>query len=183
MDIENISDDKSFDEMIKLLEAFENLTKSKKKKEKELKDLNDRIDALETNVVPTFMLNLGISEIDIKLENGSRITSDKKLHAKIPKNSENLAYKWLSLTGNSGIIKNKIDIDNHDDNIHIIKNFLESMNIDFAILKKIEPQTLKKFVKEELKKEREITADGEKIKNPIDKQLFGVYETHKLNVK
>ena len=148
----------------KLLE----LQKQMKKCEAHLKTLQDEERLLSEQEIPNLMQNAGalqISFVDIK----------PFYAAKIPVSKTDEAFQWLRDNGFGDIIKNNVTVSfgkSEDNAARVIYEDLKSAGHNVIQKEKVEPSTLKAFVREQIENGRDV---------PMD--LFGVYVANKTKIK
>ena len=141
--------------------------------EENLKSKNDEIRVLSENEIPNLMQQAGISSL--KLMDGSSVSFKPEYYAKIPVSKTNEAFDWLSFNGFGDLIKNQVSLTfgKSEDNVaNSLVEDLKSKGHNVSQKKKVEPQTLKAFVKEAIQ-------NGQNV--PMD--LFGIYISNKTTIK
>lgn len=141
--------------------------------EDNLKSKNDEIRVLSEQEIPNLMQEAGVSEF--KLADGSSVSIKPFYAAKIPVSKTDEAFQWLTGNGYGDLIKNTVSLNfgKSEDNIaNSLVEDLKSKGHNVSQKKKVEPQTLKAFVKEAIQ-------NGQNV--PMD--LFGVYISNKTTIK
>tara|TARA_Y100001951_G_C11278057_1_gene263304 strand:- start:239 stop:784 length:546 start_codon:yes stop_codon:yes gene_type:complete len=141
--------------------------------EENLKSKNDEIRVLSEQEIPNLMQEAGVSEF--KLADGSSVSIKPFYAAKIPVSKTDEAFQWLTGNGYGDLIKNTVSLNfgKSEDNIaNSLVEDLKSKGHNVSQKKKVEPQTLKAFVKEAIQ-------NGQNV--PMD--LFGVYISNKTTIK
>ena len=141
--------------------------------EENLKSKNDEIRVLSEQEIPNLMQEAGVSEF--KLADGSSVSIKPFYAAKIPVSKTDQAFQWLTGNGYGDLIKNTVSLNfgKSEDNIaNSLVEDLKSKGHNVSQKKKVEPQTLKAFVKEAIQ-------NGQNV--PMD--LFGVYISNKTTIK
>ena len=141
--------------------------------EDNLKSKNDEIRVLSEQEIPNLMQEAGVSEF--KLADGSSVSVKPFYAARIPVSKTNEAFQWLIGNGYGDLIKNTVSLNfgKSEDNIaNSLVEDLKSKGHNVSQKKKVEPQTLKAFVKEAIQ-------NGQNV--PMD--LFGVYISNKTTIK
>jgi|TARA_R100000700_G_scaffold15761_1_gene21873 hypothetical protein len=141
--------------------------------EENLKSKNDEIRMLSEQEIPNLMQEAGVSEF--KLADGSSVSIKPFYAAKIPVSKTDEAFQWLTGNGYGDLIKNTVSLNfgKSEDNIaNSLVEDLKSKGHNVSQKKKVEPQTLKAFVKEAIQ-------NGQNV--PMD--LFGVYISNKTTIK
>ena len=141
--------------------------------EENLKSKNDEIRVLSEQEIPNLMQEAGVSEF--KLADGSSVSIKPFYAAKIPVSKTDEAFQWLTGNGYGDLIKNTVSLNfgKSEDNVaNSLVEDLKSKGHNVSQKKKVEPQTLKAFVKEAIQ-------NGQNV--PMD--LFGVYISNKTTIK
>ena len=141
--------------------------------EENLKSKNDEIRVLSEQEIPNLMQEAGVSEF--KLADGSSVSVKPFYAAKIPVSKTDEAFQWLTGNGYGDLIKNTVSLNfgKSEDNLaNSLVEDLKSKGHNVSQKKKVEPQTLKAFVKEAIQ-------NGQNV--PMD--LFGVYISNKTTIK
>tara|TARA_R100001015_G_C4622430_1_gene179867 strand:+ start:1307 stop:1852 length:546 start_codon:yes stop_codon:yes gene_type:complete len=141
--------------------------------EENLKSKNDEIRMLSEQEIPNLMQEAGVSEF--KLADGSSVSVKPFYAAKIPVSKTDEAFQWLTGNGYGDLIKNTVSLNfgKSEDNVaNSLVEDLKSKGHNVSQKKKVEPQTLKAFVKEAIQ-------NGQNV--PMD--LFGIYISNKTTIK
>ena len=131
--------------------------KLKKKKEEELK--------LSEQDIPNLMQKAGAASI--KLTDGTAVEIKPYYGARIPASRTEEAFNWLRENNFADLIKNNVTLTfgrNEDNVAKSIVDDLRNKGHNVKQAEKVEPMTLKAFVREQIEKGRDVPAD-----------LFGVY--------
>jgi|TARA_R100000278_G_scaffold115200_2_gene93983 hypothetical protein len=153
----------------KLLE----LQEQTKKCEDHLKKLHEEERLLSEQEIPNLMQKAGISML--KLADGSSVEVKPFYTAKIPVSKQDEAFTWLRDNGYGDIIKNNVTVTfgkSEDNAASSVFHDLKEAGHNVTQKEKVEPMTLKAFVKEQIQ-------NGHNL--PMD--LFGVYVANKTNIK
>ena len=153
----------------RLLELQRQITRC----EENIKELRSQERLLSENEIPNLMQQAGITSL--KLMDGSSVSFKPEYYAKIPVSKTNEAFDWLSFNGFGDLIKNQVSLTfgKSEDNVaNSLVEDLKSKGHNVSQKKKVEPQTLKAFVKEAIQ-------NGQNV--PMD--LFGVYISNKTTIK
>lgn len=153
----------------RLLELQKQITKC----EDNIKNLRNEERLLSENEIPNLMQQSGISSL--KLTDGSSVEVKPFYAAKIPASKTDEAFDWLSSNGYGDLIKNQVSLTfgKSEDNVaNSLVEDLKSKGHNVSQKKKVEPMTLKAFVREQIQ-------SGQKL--PMD--LFGVYVSNKTTIK
>ena len=141
--------------------------------EEHLKSLHEEERLLSEQEIPNLMQKAGISML--KLADGSSVEIKPFYAAKIPVSKTDEAFKWLRDKGFGDIIKNNVTVTfgkAQDNAARVIYEDLKSAGHNVTQKEKVEPMTLKAFVKEQIQ-------NGHNL--PMD--LFGVYVANKTKIK
>ena len=153
----------------RLLELQKQITRC----EENIKNLRSEERLLSENEIPNLMQQAGISSL--KLIDGSSVSFKPEYYAKIPVSKTDEAFDWLSSNGHGDLIKNEVSLKfgRSEDNVaNSIVEDLKSKGHNVSQKKKVEPMSLKAFVKDEIQKGNNL---------PMD--LFGVYVSNKTTIK
>ena len=129
----------------------------KKKKEQELK--------LSEQDIPNLMQKAGAASI--KLTDGTAVEIKPYYGARIPASRTEEAFNWLRENNYADLIKNNVTLTfgrNEDNMAKSIVDDLRNKGHNVKQAEKVEPMTLKAFVREQIEKGKDVPAD-----------LFGVY--------
>jgi hypothetical protein len=156
------------------------LAKRAKMLEKELEDLGASLKEKEeqyrnlTEVsIPEAMAEAGMKKF--VMEDGSMIDVKPFYGASIPKARQAEAFQWLRDHGFDDIIKNTVSVRFGRREDELCSRLLELLRTQGFIpeqSEKVEPQTLKAWVKERIEKGQ-----------PVDSELFGVFIGQKATIK
>jgi hypothetical protein len=148
--------------------------------EKEIEDLElvakerkEQLKKLVEESIPSALGGMGLKSF--KMADGSSIEVKTYYSATINDNSRAGAYEWLRENGYDDIIKNTVSVRfgrGEDTLCDDLLNLLRERNYPVDQTEKIEPQTLKAFV-------REVIENGK----PLPMDLFGVYVGTKATIK
>jgi hypothetical protein len=170
MDLEQLSKNITIDTSVsqdiaelcnKLLDIQKEVTtledKLKKKKEEELK--------LSESDIPNLMQKAGVAQI--KLTDGSSVEIKPYYGARIPASRTEEAFNWLRENNYADLIKNNVTLTfgrNEDNSAKSLVDELRNKGHNVKQAEKVEPMTLKAFVREQIEKGKDVPSD-----------LFGVY--------
>ena len=143
-----------------------------KEKEESISLLKHKIRDMEERIIPEMMQQAGVSLL--KLKDGSTVEVKPFYAAKIPESRNDEAFNWLRDNGHGDMIKNILtaNIDEGKDNqVGALIELCEKLDFSYAQKQKVEPMTLKAFVKEQVEKGKEV---------PFD--MFGVYIANKTKI-
>jgi hypothetical protein len=141
--------------------------------EEALSERNDQYRKLTEQTIPEAMAESGMKKF--VMEDGSSIDIKPYYGASIAKARQSEAYQWLRDHGFDDIIKNTVSVRfgrGEDELSARLLNLLGANGYPFEQAQKIEPQTLKAWVKERVEK-------GE----VVDTELFGVFIGQKAVIK
>lgn len=153
----------------RLLELQKQITRC----EENIKNLRSEERLLSENEIPNLMQQAGISSL--KLIDGSSVSFKPEYYAKIPVSKTDEAFDWLSSNGYGDLIKNQVSLTfgKSEDNVaNSVVEDLKNKGHNVSQKKKVEPMTLKAFVREQIQ-------NGQNL--PMD--LFGVYVSNKTTIK
>ena len=153
----------------RLLELQKQITKC----EDNIKNLRNEERLLSENEIPNLMQQSGISSL--KLTDGSSVEVKPFYAAKIPTSKTDEAFDWLSSNGYGDLIKNQVSLTFGKSEDNVANSSVEDLKgrgHNVSQKKKVEPMTLKAFVREQIQ-------SGQNI--PMD--LFGVYVSNKTTIK
>ena len=160
-------------ELSELCTRLLELQRQIKKCEDNIKNLRNEERLLSENEIPNLMQQSGISSL--KLTDGSSVEVKPFYAAKIPVSKTDEAFDWLSSNGYGDLIKNQVSLTfgKSEDNVaNSIVEDLKSKGHNVSQKKKVEPMTLKAFVREQIQSGKNL---------PMD--LFGVYVSNKTTIK
>ena len=145
----------------------------------EIDKLEDRLKTFKTTettlseqTIPNLMQQAGVSLI--KLKDGSSVEIKPFYAARIPSSKVEEAFEWLRTNGHGDLIKNNVMLTfgrNQDNEAKSLVAELREKGHNVKQAEKVEPMTLKAFVKEQIQ-------DGKNV--PSD--LFGVYVASKTKI-
>ena len=176
LDIEQMSNlDISQDNIKSISEKCNDLNKLKKTiddEEEKISKLKHKARDLEERIIPEMMQEAGVSLL--KLTNGSTVEVKPFYAAKIPESRVEEAFSWLRGKGFEDIIKNTVTASfnrGQDNQVSELIKVCEDHGFNYNKKEKVEPMTLKAFVKEQVEAGKEL---------PFD--LFGVYIANKTKI-
>ena len=141
--------------------------------EETLKERAEQYRKLTEQTIPEAMAETGMKKF--VMEDGSSIDIKPFYGASIPKARQAEAYQWLRDNGFDDIIKNTISVrfGRGEDELSVrLLNLLGTQGYPAEQAQKIEPQTLKAWVKERVEKGQ-----------VVDTELFGVFIGQKAIIK
>ena len=140
--------------------------------EEKLKQLKSTETTLSEQTIPDLMHRAGIASI--KLDDGTKVEVKPFYSAKIPISRTEEAFTWLRDNGHGDLIKNNVMVTfqrKQDNEAKSLVAELRDKGHNVKQAEKVEPMTLKAFVKEQIQ-------DGKNV--PVD--LFGVYVASKTKI-
>ena len=147
--------------------------------QKELNTLDDKIKTLketETTLseqtIPDLMHRAGIASI--KLDDGTKVEVKPFYSAKIPISRTEEAFTWLRDNGHGDLIKNNVMVTfqrKQDNEAKSLVAELRDKGHNVKQAEKVEPMTLKAFVKEQIQEGKNVPSD-----------VFGVYVASKTKL-
>ena len=176
LDIEKMSNiDLSQDSVKSISDKCNQLNTLKKQIEKDeesLTLLKHKARDMEERIIPEMMQEAGVSLL--KLSDGSTVEVKPFYAAKIPESRVEEAFSWLRGKGFEDIIKNTVTASfnrGQDNEVSELIKVCEDHGFNYNKKEKVEPMTLKAFVKEQVEGGKEL---------PFD--LFGVYIANKTKI-
>ena len=140
--------------------------------EEKLKQLKSTEATLSEQTIPGLMHKAGISSI--KLEDDTKVEVKPFYSARIPISRTEEAYTWLRSNGHGDLIKNNVMLSfgrNQDNEAKSLVEDLRSKGHTVKQTEKVEPMTLKAFVKEQIQNGKNVPSD-----------VFGVYVASKTKL-
>jgi hypothetical protein len=176
LDIEKMSNiDISQDSVRSITDKCNDYNKLKKTiedEEERISLLKHKARDLEERIIPEMMQEAGVSLL--KLSDGSTVEVKPFYAAKIPESRVDEAFSWLRGKGFEDIIKNTVTASfnrGQDNQVSELIKVCEDHGFNYSKKEKVEPMTLKAFVKEQVEGGKEL---------PFD--LFGVYIANKTKI-
>ena len=134
--------------------------------EKQINEHKGTLRRIEFEDLPELMSEYGLKSLE--LEDGSIVKIDKNIVCSISEARRQAAHQWLTDHGFGGLIKSWIEMkfgrDDRDAALEEFKRLESEGEFDIAIVEKVEPQTLKAFVREQIEAGK-----------PPPTDLFGIY--------
>ena len=147
--------------------------------QKELNTLDDKIKTLKETestlseqTIPDLMHRAGIASI--KLDDGTKVEVKPFYSAKIPISRTEEAFTWLRDNGHGDLIKNNVLLSfarSQDNEAKSLVAELRSKGHNVKQTEKVEPMTLKAFVKEQIQEGKNVPSE-----------VFGVYVASKTKL-
>jgi len=150
-------------ELEKEIEELETVTKERKEQQRKLLE----------DTIPAMLSELGMKSF--KMADGSLIDIKPFYSASIREENRAKAYEWLRDNGFDDIIKNTVSVRfgrGEDGLCDTLLNQLREQNYPVEQAQKIEPQTLKAWVREQVERGNEFPTE-----------LFGAYVGQKATIK
>tara|TARA_R110002050_G_scaffold184905_1_gene318604 strand:+ start:21 stop:680 length:660 start_codon:yes stop_codon:yes gene_type:complete len=176
LDIEKMSNiDISQDSIKSITDKCNDYNKLKKTiedEEERISLLKHKARDLEERIIPEMMQEAGVSLL--KLSDGSTVEVKPFYAAKIPESRVDEAFSWLRGKGFEDIIKNTVTASfnrGQDNQVSELIKVCDEHGFNYNKKEKVEPMTLKAFVKEQVEGGKEL---------PFD--LFGVYIANKTKI-
>jgi len=138
-----------------------------------LKERKEQQRKLLEDAIPGMLAELGMSSF--KMADGSQIDIKPFYSASIKEENRAQAYEWLRKHGFDDIIKNTVSVRfgrGEDDLCDTLLNHLREQNYPVEQAQKVEPQTLKAWVREQVERGNEFPTT-----------LFGAYVGQKATIK
>ena len=143
-----------------------------KEKEEAVSLLKNKVRDMEERIIPEMMQEAGVSKI--KLKDGTEVEVKPFYAAKIPESRVEEAFSWLRDKGFEDLIKNTVTASfgrGQDNQVSELIGVCEKFGFNYNKKEKVEPLTLKAFVREQVEGGKEL---------PFD--LFGVYIANKTKI-
>jgi len=156
-----------------LAKRAKELEKEVEELESVLKERQEQRRKLLEDTIPAMLSELGMKSF--KMSDGSNIEVKPFYSASIKEESRAKAYEWLRENGFDDIIKNTVSVRfgrGEDGLCDTLLNQLRKQNYPVEQSQKIEPQTLKAWVREQVERGSEFPTE-----------LFGVYVGQKATIK
>lgn len=150
-------------ELEKEIEDLESIVKERKEQQRKLLE----------ETIPAMLQELGLNKFS--MTDGSEIMVKPFYSASIKDENRAQAYEWLREHGFDDIIKNTVSVRfgrGEDQLCEHLLNLLREQNYPVEQAQKIEPQTLKAWVREQVERGSEFPTE-----------LFGVYVGQKATIK
>ena len=141
--------------------------------EDQTSQLKEALRKLQEEEMPELFSEAGVS--GIILPNGVTVQVDTSIHCGIPAERKDEAFDWLKANNHGDLIKNEFVVKfgrKEDNMVGDFRALAEKLGLKFDNKQKVEPMTLKAFVKEQMK-------SG----TPLPQDLFGVFIRRVVNIK
>ena len=176
MDIEKMSNIDISQDSVKSISDkcnhLKDLNKQIEQEEEKLSLLKHKARDMEERIIPEMMQEAGVSLL--KLADGLTVEVKPFYAAKIPESRVDEAFSWLRNRGYEDLIKNTITASfgrGQDNQVSELVKVCEDNGFAYNKKEKVEPMTLKAFVREQVEGGKEL---------PFD--LFGVYIANKTKI-
>jgi hypothetical protein len=149
-----------------------NVQKEVNELEEKLKKKKAEETFLSEQDIPNKMQEAGISLL--KLNDGSKVEIKPFYAAKIPSTRVDEAFNWLRTNGHGDMIKNNVSLTfgrSQDNEAKALVDELRQKGHNVKQVEKVEPMTLKGFVREQIQSGKQVPTD-----------LFGVYIANKTKI-
>ena len=149
-----------------------NVQKEVNELEEKLKKKKAEETFLSEQDIPNKMQEAGISLL--KLNDGSKVEIKPFYAAKIPSTRVDEAFNWLRTNGHGDMIKNNVSLTfgrSQDNEAKALVDELRQKGHNVKQVEKVEPMTLKGFVREQIQSGTQVPTD-----------LFGVYIANKTKI-
>ena len=170
--LDNLSDSK-LDKVSRLCSEAARLQEDVDRTAEENKHFKKALHKVTDELLPAALEELDLEKVVMK--DGSEITIKDIYAASIPKDRKPEAFAWLREHGDGDIIKNNVTVTfgkGEDDDAQSFMNMCGEQGFTPEQLEKIEPMTLKAWLRERVEA-------GDAI--PLD--LFGAYISQRANIK
>lgn len=155
-----------------LVRTLRNLEQEIADSEAHVKALKGEKHKLSTELIPALMAEMGTERIDV---DGVAVTVKPIIHASIPEERREEAFRWLRENGHEDIIKNDVVLSFGKGQDNVVKSLIAGLvNSGFRPDHKIHvhPMTLKAFVREQLEKGSSMNLD-----------MFGAYVLNTAEIR
>src|SRR5215469_17706423 len=146
--------------------------------EERIKNLSSRIKAIEQNELPEMFTQVGMSSITVEaMGNRPAFIAERGTvyTAKIPDDKRMEAFQWFESQGHGDLVKSVINIffgmQEHERRLEVMA-LLDAHGIQYYPNESIHHQTLRAFVKREIKKN-----------HILPRELLGVYVFDEVKIK
>lgn len=155
-----------------LVRQLRNLEDQIADSETHIKALKVEKHKLSTELIPSLMAEMGTERIDV---DGVAVTVKPIVHASIPEDRREEAFRWLRQNGHEDIIKNDVVLSFGKGQDNVVKSLIADLGnrgFDPAHKVHVHPMTLKAFVREQMEKG-----------SAIDLDLFGAYVLNTAEIR
>ncbi len=151
---------------------LKSLHKQIEDKDEEISQLKKKAKEYEERIIPDMMQEAGVEKLE--LSDGVKVEVKQFYAAKIPESRNDEAFGWLRDNGHGDMIKNILtaNIDKGKDNqVSELIKICDDLGFAYSQKQKVEPMTLKAFVKEQVEEGK-----------PVPFDMFGVYIANKTKI-
>lgn len=142
-------------------------------KDKELKALNERVRQIDQEEIPSLMDSIGLDKVELR--GGLQVTVKDEVYCSLPKERRERAMQWLDDHEHGGLIKRSLEVlfdREQEEEATELLGELKAREFRPSMGRKVEPSTLKAFLKEQLREGQEV---------PL--KLFGAYAVRVAKVQ
>lgn len=135
--------------------------------------LKESLRKLQEEEMPELFSEAGVA--GVILPNGVIVQVDSSIHCGIPADRKEEAFDWLRNNNHGDLIKNEFTVKfgrKEDNYVGEFKHIAEKLGLKYDNKQKVEPMTLKAFVKEQMKSGNQLPQD-----------LFGIFIRRVVNIK
>lgn len=141
--------------------------------EGEIAKMKESLRKLQEEEMPELFSEAGVA--GIILPNGVTVQVDTSIHCGIPAERKEEAFEWLRGNNHGDLIKNEFTVKfgrKEDNYVGEFRATAEKLGLKYDNKQKVEPMTLKAFVKEQMRSGVQLPQD-----------LFGVFIRRVVNIK
>ena len=138
-----------------------------------LKDTQERLRDVAERQIPDLMDEIGLDTITTSA--GLKVSVKTTLRASVPVAQRDTAWDWLDAHGHGGMIKRSVQVAFNRDQESAADELVDGLRSKFPNVKterKVEPSTLKAFIREQLE-------EG----NEVPMELFGAFEQRRAKIE
>lgn len=143
------------------------------KTEEYISSMKESLRKLQEEEMPELFSEVGVS--GVILPNGVTVQIETSIHCSIPAEHKEEAFEWLKANNHGDLIKNEFTVKFGRKEDNMVAEFRESaerLGLKYDNKQKVEPMTLKSFVKEQMKSGVQLPQD-----------LFGIFVRRVVNIK
>ena len=142
----------ALERITRLIELMQGEQQQIENLEKTINEHKENLRRIEFEDLPELMSEFGLKSLE--LEDGSTVKVDKNIVCSISEERRPAAHQWLQEHGFGGLIKSWIEMkfsrDDRDAALEEFKRLESEGEFDIAMVEKVEPQTLKAFIREQI---------------------------------
>lgn len=138
-----------------------------------IKELELRKRRITEEEVPDIMIETGASSIT--LQDGRIVSLHHEVHCGIAEKDKQEAFAWLRSNNHGDLIKNEMTVKfsrNEGNMVGDVRAKVEELGLKYNTKEKVEAQTLKAFIKEQIRQ-----------KANLPTELFGIYQRKVVKIK